>query len=57
MSISANIVRISHVQSLLDDLAKLSKDPKLTAGESYIILEARDYLRDYEYDLRKKIKE
>ena len=56
MSISANIVRISHVQSLLDDLAKLSKDPKLTAGESYIILEARDYLRDYEYDLRKKIK-
>ena len=54
MSISVNIVRIGHIQSLIDDLAKLSKGPKLTAGESYIVLEARDYLRDYEYDLRKK---
>ena len=57
MSTSANIVRIGHIQNLIDDLAKLSKDPKLTAGESYIVLEARDYLRDYEYDLRKKVKE
>ena len=53
MSISANVVRINHIQSLIDDLAKLSKDPKLTAGESCIILEARDYLIDYD-DLRKK---
>ena len=54
MSISVNIVWIGYIQSLIDDLAKLSKDPKSTAGESYIVLEARDYLRDYEYGLRKK---